>query len=123
MSAKHYGLAPLLLATAAHAAPDEALLGKAEGYPICGPTMAVPERCLVSLMSRRDEISPSRKVARGDEVRMLKRLDPEPPIRVDEYLARHRTTGLLILKGDVIVTERYQYDRTPEHRMTSMSMA
>jgi CubicO group peptidase (beta-lactamase class C family) len=31
--------------------------------------------------------------------------------------------GLLILKGDTILVERYQYDRTPAHRMTSFSMA
>src|SRR5205809_4317459 len=105
-------LAPALIAgvmahAPARAAPDEALLGKNEGYPVCKATMAVPERCLVGLVSRRDEISPSRKVARGDEVRVLRRVDEELPVRVDEYLARHRTTGLLILKGDVIVAERY----------------
>jgi CubicO group peptidase (beta-lactamase class C family) len=123
MSAKHYGIAPLLLATAAHAAPDEALLGKAEGYPVCAPSMAVPERCLVGLVSRRDEISPSRKVERGENVRALKRAAAEPALRIDEYLSKHRTTGLILLKGDTVLAERYQYDRTPGHRMTSMSMA
>ena len=29
----------------------------------------------------------------------------------------------MILKGDTILVERYQYDRKPEHRMNSYSMA
>jgi CubicO group peptidase (beta-lactamase class C family) len=107
----------------ARAAPDEMALGKAEGYPICAAGNVVPERCLVGLVSRRDEISPSRKVPKGAQVRSLKREDKEPDLPIDEYLSRHRTTGLIILKGDTIYAERYQYDRTPEHRMTSMSMA
>ena len=42
---------------------------------------------------------------------------------IDDYLARNRTTGLLIVAGDTILVERYQYDRTAAHRMTSFSMA
>jgi CubicO group peptidase (beta-lactamase class C family) len=45
------------------------------------------------------------------------------PGGVDEFLARNRTTGLLILKGDTVLVERYQYDRTPQQRMTSYSIA
>lgn len=37
--------------------------------------------------------------------------------------SRNRTTGLLILKGDTILVERYRYDRKPESRMASFSMA
>ena len=62
----------------------------------------------------------------------LRRAATEPAVRytyqgrdtgLDDYLSRHRTTGFLILKGDTILAERYQYDRTPEHRMNSYSMA
>jgi CubicO group peptidase (beta-lactamase class C family) len=129
-------LAPALIAgfvgVQARAAPDEIALGKAEGYPLCAPSLTIPERCLVGLVSRRDEISPARKVSRGATVRELKRAEAEPPMRyryqgetggIDEYLARNRTTGLLILKDDTILAERYQYDRNASHRMTSMSMA
>ena len=42
---------------------------------------------------------------------------------LDDYLSHNRTTGLLVLKGDTILVERYQYDRKPEHRMNSYSMA
>ncbi len=125
-------LAAMLFTPGAFAAPDEEALGKAEGYPICPPTLLVETRCLVGEVSRRDEIYPSRKVAKGVVVRPLKRAPAEPTFRykyqsesggLDDYLARNRTTGLLILKGDVILFERYQYDRTPAQRMTSHSVA
>jgi CubicO group peptidase (beta-lactamase class C family) len=122
----------LFFAAGALAAPDEAALGKAEGYPICPPSLRPDARCLVGLVSHFDEVFPARKVARGAETRSLKRAATEPAIRyryqsqvsgLDDYLSRHRTTGLLILKGDTILAERYQYDRKPEQRMTSYSMA
>jgi CubicO group peptidase (beta-lactamase class C family) len=124
--------ASVLVAVEGFAAPDEAALGKGEGYPICPPSLEVETRCLVGLVSRRDEISPARKVASGADALPLKRAAAEPAIRytyqslsggLDDYLSRNRTTGILILKGDTILVERYQYDRTPEQRMTSMSMA
>jgi CubicO group peptidase (beta-lactamase class C family) len=129
-------LGSLLFTAGALAAPDEAALGKAEGYPLCAPSLQTERHCLVGRVSRLDEIFPARKVARGAEVRPLKRADVELAIRytdrssgqsrsigLDDHLARTRTTGLLILKGDTILAERYQYDRKPEHRMHSFSMA
>jgi len=86
----------------------------------------------VGLVSRRDEVYPHRTVAKPERPSELKRAAAEPPLRIeygpykgsiDDYLARNRTTGLLILKGDTILVERYQYDRTPAHRMASFSMA
>ncbi len=124
-------LGSLFFAAGALAAPDEAALGKAEGYPLCPPPVR-ETRCLVGLVSRFDEIFPARRVARGADARPLKRAAAEPAIRytyrsqssgLDDYLSRNRATGLLILKGDTILAERYQYDRKPEHRMTSNSMA
>jgi len=114
------------------AAPDEEALGKSEGYPICGSLIVPETRCLVGLVSRREEVYPHRIVTKPAHARELKRVASEPVIRIsygqyagtlDDYLARNRTTGLLILKGDTILVERYQYDRTPAHRMTSFSMA
>jgi CubicO group peptidase (beta-lactamase class C family) len=124
--------ASFLVAVGAFAAPDEDALGKAEGYPICPQSVRPETRCLVGLVSRFDEVFPARKVARGAAVLPLKRAAVEPVLRytygsqssgLDDYLSRNRTTGLLILKGDTILVERYQYDRTPEHRMASYSMA
>jgi len=125
-------LVGLLLCAAASAAPDEDALGKAEGYPVCPPSIPMPTRCLVGMVSHYDELLPAHKVARGPEMRPLKRASPEPAIqysfqsktyRLDDYLSRYRATALLILKGDTILAERYQYDRTPQQRMTSYSMA
>jgi CubicO group peptidase (beta-lactamase class C family) len=125
-------LAPEPGASIARAAPDEMALGKAEGYPVCGPTAHIETRFIVGLVSRRDDAWPARKVARGDAVRTLARSGSELRVSypwrgrelgLDDYLATHRTTGLLILQGERILAERYQYDRTPAHRMTSMSMA
>ncbi|HEV8554076.1 MAG TPA: hypothetical protein VGR65_11945 [Casimicrobiaceae bacterium] len=125
-------LGSLFFAAEVLAAPDEAELGKAEGYPICPQALRPDTRCLVGLVSRFDEVFPARKVARGAEARPLKRATAESAIRyryqsqdsgLDDYLSRHRTTGLLILKGNTILVERYQYDRKPDQRMLSMSMA
>lgn len=122
----------ILFAARTLAAPDEAALGKAEGYPVCPRSLAPQTRCLVGLVSHYDEVFDARKVARGEHARPLKRAAAEPAINytyqsrasgLDDYLSRHRTTGLLILKGDTIVAERYQYDRKPEQRMASFSMA
>src|SRR5687767_9835732 len=109
-------LGSLLWAPSAFAAPDEDALGKAEGYPLCAPSLRPETRCLIGLASRFDEVLPTRKVARGAAPRPLKRAVREPAIRytylrqsrtLDDYLARNRTTGLLILKGDTILVERY----------------
>ncbi|MFO1315055.1 MAG: serine hydrolase [Burkholderiales bacterium] len=124
--------AALLALGSAHAAPDEDLLGKAEGYPLCPKSLRPEPRCLVGLVSRLDEIYPARVVKRGEWVRPLARAPSEPAIRyrhgnetggVDDYLAHNRATGLLVAAGDTILVERYQYDRTAAHRMHSFSMA
>ena len=128
-------LAAILLSGAALGAPDEALLGKAEGYPVCRLDDANigPDRCLVGLFSHFDEAYPARKVARGGPVHKLERAAAEPAISYDMpsgrhsdvsgFLASRRVMGLLILQGDRILVERYQYDRKSEQRFHSQSMA
>ena len=125
-------VAGCLLAAAAHAAPDEVELGRDEGYPLCPGSLRPETRCLVSLVSRFDEVFPARVVRKGSVTLPLKRAATEPAIRysyaqgggsIDDYLSHTRATGLLILKGDTILVERYQYDRTPVHRLASYSMA
>jgi hypothetical protein len=91
-------LGGLFIATRALAAPDEAALGKAEGF-------AEP-RAL-----KRAAFEPA-----------IQYMSPSQTRGLDDDLSRNRTTGL-ILKGDTILAERYQDDRKPEHRMTSYSMA
>ena len=58
-------LAIVFLVAGAFAAPDEAALGKDEGYPICPASLRPETRCLVGLVSRFDEVFPARKVARA----------------------------------------------------------
>jgi CubicO group peptidase (beta-lactamase class C family) len=119
-------------ATGAAAAPDEDLLGKAEGYPVCPPSISPQARCLVGLLSHYDEAYLARVVPHGADVRPLRRAPAEPaihytyrgnPATLDDYLSRNRTTGLLVLKGDTILVERYQYDRNATQRLASYSMA
>lgn len=120
--------------TSSIGAPDELLLGKAEGYPVCplpqGPT---EQRCLVGMLSHFDEIVPARKVAKPAAPRALKRAAKEPAITytfrdqpggtIDSFLQKSRNTGLLVMQGDTILVERYQYERKPEDRFQSYSMA
>jgi CubicO group peptidase (beta-lactamase class C family) len=123
-------LAAVALLAAAHAAlgaPDEELLGKSEGYPVCKMRGNAEQRCLVGFLSHFDEFYPARVVKAGTP-RPLRRAEHEPQIRyrngdVDSFLATNRNTGLLILKDDTILVERYQYDRRPEQRFQSYSMA
>lgn len=123
----------LLLSGAALAAPDEDVLGKSAGYPVCAPgrTLWTPG-CLVGSTSNLGTLLPANKVEKPAAARPLKRAPVEPKFTythnlfsggVDDYLARNRTTGLLVMQGDTILLERYQYGRTPEHRLTSFSVA
>src|SRR5262245_32774728 len=125
-------LASCLPVGGAFAAPDEEVLGKAEGYPVCPRSPQWETRCLIGSMSHYDQVFPARPVAAGAKTRPLRRSESEPAIRymyqsqmsgLADYLARNRTTGLLILRGDKILVERYQYDRKPEQRLVSHSMA
>jgi CubicO group peptidase (beta-lactamase class C family) len=129
-----------IASTSAFGALDEALLGKAEGYPVCPLTQGPTEpRCLVGILSHFDEVAPAHKVAKPAAPRLLKRAAKEPAISytfgeaytfreqpggtIDSFLQRSRNTGLLVMQGDTILVERYQYDRKPEHRFQSYSMA
>jgi CubicO group peptidase (beta-lactamase class C family) len=128
-------LAGILLSGLAVAAPDEEALGKWQGYPVCqvlaGDELA--SRCLVGLFSNYDKAVPSRRVAHGAKALPLKRAPLEvpitykhrdnPPADVNDFLSRHRNTGLLVIREDTVLYERYQYDRKPEHRFQSFSMA
>ena len=122
---KLFGLLILVLSGTVFAAPDEALLGKAQGYPVCavpsGSTTAT-QHCLVGLLSNYDKLTATRKVPHGTP-RPLKRAAPEPALGADAYMAANRNTGLLVLRGDTILAERYQYGRNENHRFQSFSMA
>jgi len=127
-------LAGLLASAAAFAAPDENLLGKAQGYPVCNLGMPGKPECLVGALSHFDQLFPARPVPKGPAVRELRRARSEPPIAyqrrgtseiksLDDFMAENRNTGLLVLKDDLILVERYQYGRTAADRFQSYSMA
>jgi CubicO group peptidase (beta-lactamase class C family) len=99
----------IVLSFVVNAAPDEALLAK--------------KGSLVDVWSRMDEFHSWRGAKRSDAPRELKRASPAPDLGLDKFLDAHRNTGLLVLRGDTILAERYQYERTAGHRFASASVA
>jgi CubicO group peptidase (beta-lactamase class C family) len=125
----------LLLGLGAHAAPDEQALGKSDGYPIqrLGPDFSLmTEQYKVGTFSNMESVFWPRRVATSGKASVLgRRAEPfelkweynGASYSLQDFLDRQRITGLLILKNDAIVVERYQYERKAEHHFTSMSMA
>jgi CubicO group peptidase (beta-lactamase class C family) len=117
----------------ARAAPDEDALGKAAGYPIgTRDTWYADERMFVGSYSHLDTILPHTRVARADTARLLPAAATAPAYAyryfsekrtIDDFLARRRVTGLMVIKDGIVQVERYQYDRTPAHRLLSNSIA
>ena len=133
-------LLPLLLTSiAAHAAPDEEKLGKAQGYPAGNArTWFFDESVRVGSFTSQGEIpgifgGTANVLAASDTPMKLPRIAGEPDFRwtmgafrnltVDDYLARQRIMGLMIIKDGVIQVERYQYGRNAAQRFVSNSMA
>jgi len=99
----------VLFASLALAAPDEDVLLKPKG--------------LVDVWSRMDEFNAAHGVQKAATPRPLKRAESVPDLGLDEFLNANRNTGLLVLKGDTVLAERYQYGRNAGHRFASASMA
>jgi CubicO group peptidase (beta-lactamase class C family) len=141
MTRKRITLALLLALTAAQtlAAPDEDKLGKAQGYPVGNArNWFYDESVRVGSFSNQGEIEgifggKANVLGASSAPMPLPKLDAEPRIRwiadrgrslsIDDYLARERVMGLMIIKDGVIQVERYQYERTPAQRFVSNSMA
>lgn len=105
---------------------------ESEGYPIGDRATFFHLPFLVGSHSHLDQIFESRWIRRAVPPSRLARVGAEPPLRyefggephtLDDYLARHPATGLLVARGDTILIERYQYGRHDRHRFTSWSMA
>jgi CubicO group peptidase (beta-lactamase class C family) len=114
------------------AEPDEEALGKSAGYPLGLRWSVMSNR--VGSWSALDQVPgvAGQFVRRGDSVTPLPHATPAPEIKfryrnwgytLDDYLARRRITGLLILKNGQIVAERYRYGRSETARFLSFSMA
>src|SRR5882724_6550939 len=108
----------------AHAAPDEELLGKDLGYPVGTPTTWFSdERVRVGSFSQLDSILPHHRLLRADRPRALPVAATAPEYTytgrytgrttdtIDDFLARRRITGLMVIKDGVVQLERYQYER------------
>lgn len=119
----------------AHAAPDENELGKANDYPyqrLIPDFSLMTDRYKVGNFTNMEKIfwpreipaaSQPRPLAKRPEAFQLKYEFDGKSLTIEDLLARQRITGLLILKGDSIIYEAYQYDRTAESRFASFSMA
>ena len=127
-------LAMLAHAGAAHAEPDEAALGLAQGYPVGSANNWYQMPYRVGSWSALDRVSglPTRAVQRSGAVTPLPKANNPADISyryrnlsytLDEYLDRRRITGLLVIKNGQVVAERYRYGRQPDARFISFSMA
>lgn len=120
-----------MAASAALAEPDEAALGKAEGYPRGVAATMYGERFKVGSFTATEKILPTRRVARAGPVTPLES-GPATLIAyrfrgarytLADYLDRERVTGLLVLHDGRIVAEHYRYGRSAGDRFLSFSMA
>jgi CubicO group peptidase (beta-lactamase class C family) len=119
------------------AAPDEDKLGKANGYPVGTQENYFYEESVgVGSFSNLDKINfraLSLAPLRASPLPMpLPKAANTPNFRwfldgryygVDDYLDRQRIMGLMIVKNGEVLVERYQYERKPEQRFVSHSMA
>jgi CubicO group peptidase (beta-lactamase class C family) len=123
----------LVLASSAAAAPDEELLGKSAGYPIgTRESWFYDESVRVGSFSNLDKLLPHYTLEKAATALPLPTAADPPKLEYrfesrtytfDDFLARQRVTGLLVIKDGRILIERYQYDRTPAQRLVSHSMA
>jgi len=94
---------------------------------LAGSVLAAPyaDPKLVEAWSRMDEFHAARGIKKAASPLELKRTATPPQLEalLDDFLDAHRNTGLLVLKGDAILAERYQYGRTAGHRFASASVA
>ena len=121
------------------AAPDEEALCKPCGYPVGTARNWFFDECVrVGSFTHQAEIpgiffGSVNAMQPAAMPLVLGKADVEPPYRwsvggqpgltVDDYLNRQRVMALLVIKDGVIQVERYQYDRTADHRFLSNSMA
>lgn len=112
--------------------PDAAAYGASQDYPLGTILNRAQQRFIVASFSHFDRLRPGPTIAAGPS--------PSPLVRdcrlsgfrytfegkqysLDDYLARHPATGLIVAQGNTILTERYQYGRRDTDRLVSQSMA
>jgi CubicO group peptidase (beta-lactamase class C family) len=111
--------------------PDAELYGAAEHFPVGSRETAFDKKCMVGTFSHFDTLYPAHTVSAASHAWNFQRPATAQEIHyfhagsrytVKDYLAHLPITGLLIAKGDQILFEGYQYDRTDHDRFTSQSM-
>lgn len=123
----------VVLAGQVRAAPDEEALGKRKGYPWgTAETWFYDEGVRIGSFSNLDRVLPHNRLAKAataltlpaaaEPLQLTYRFGTQIAT-IDDFLARNRITGLLIVKDGTVRAERYQYDRKPTHRFVSHSMA
>jgi CubicO group peptidase (beta-lactamase class C family) len=121
------------------AAPDEDRLGKQRGYPVGnGATWYFDESVRVGSFTHQADIrglfhgrvnvlpassAPMPLPIAGQEPAIRWSAKGAAGLTLDDYLARQRVMGLIIVKDGVVQVERYQYDRKATDRFISHSMA
>jgi CubicO group peptidase (beta-lactamase class C family) len=136
MAIRAFALAVLMsIATSAAAQPDAAELGAGSGYPFAhldAGFSLFADRYKIGNFTNMERIFWPRRIEAAALPRALSSSAQELQVRypyggaqygVDDLLARQRIMGLLVLKGDTIVLERYQYGRGPGDKFASFSMA
>lgn len=87
---------------------------------------------LVAFHSRADQIFSTRTVAKSTEIsKFIESRREIPPISfslfnkmtLEQWMASQPVTGLLILKGNAVLFERYQYDRSAQDKLLGNSMS
>lgn len=116
------------------ASPDEDILGKSRGYPLA-PTLGLAftdEQYRVGSFSAMDRLSEHCVVEPSTAPLPLPQAPSQPVFTyrfegknytLDDYMQRQRVTALVVLKDGEIVAQRSGYDRKPEDRLLSNSMA
>ncbi len=121
------GLAATAFGAAAHAqaGPQADLYGAADGYPVPPNPLQGnpwPAKYRVGAFTHLDQIYKTRTVSRAAEPWAFKGGTFDGQALIDDYLANHPITGLLVARDDQILVERYQYGRTDRDRFVSQSM-
>ena len=123
-----------VLCAACLASPDEDALGKSRGYPVA-PNLGLAftdQQYRVGSFSAMDSLTEHCVVAPSATPLALP-VSPNPPefvyrfegktLTLDDYMQRQRATAVVVLKDGEIVAQRYGYERQPDQRMLSNSMA
>ncbi len=112
--------------------PDAQLYGQAEHYPTGSSDNMFERKYLVGDFSHFDKLFPADSISPSAKPWEFNAPVDSAEIRyrhagegysITDYLNHLPITGLLIAKDDQILFEAYQYDRTPQDRLTSQSMA